>query len=79
MVGHILNPSSLRQEDCQLGLHSETVFFFFLKLTLLLLVVQACNPSTQKIEAGDLEFEASLKYIVRACLKKRKKLAVAIS
>jgi hypothetical protein len=33
-------------------------------------VVHACIPSTQEAEAGGLQFEDSLGYIVRFCLKK---------
>jgi hypothetical protein len=33
-------------------------------------VVYACNPSTRVADAEDYEFEASLSYIVRRCLKK---------
>lgn len=32
-------------------------------------VVYACNPSTQEVEAGDQVFQASLDYITRPCLK----------
>jgi hypothetical protein len=34
------------------------------------MVVHACNSSTWEVE--DLEFEASLDYIARSCLKKKK-------
>jgi hypothetical protein len=33
---------------------------------------QACNPSTQEAEAGDHEFQNSLRYIVRPCHKQTK-------
>jgi hypothetical protein len=35
------------------------------------LVVHACNPRTQEVEAGGYEFKARLDYIVRSCLKKK--------
>jgi hypothetical protein len=34
--------------------------------------VCACNPSTQKVEAEESEFETSLGYIVRTCFRKTK-------
>jgi hypothetical protein len=36
------------------------------------MVVQTCNPSMQGAEEEDLEFNASLSYMVRPYLKKKK-------
>jgi hypothetical protein len=38
-------------------------------------VVLACDPSTWRLKQEDLEFEASLGYTERACLKNRAKQA----
>jgi hypothetical protein len=37
------------------------------------MVVHACNPSTQEVRQEDQEFEASLGYAARTCLKISKK------
>jgi hypothetical protein len=37
------------------------------------MMVHAYNPSTWEAEVGGGEFKASLGYIVRSCLKKKKK------
>jgi hypothetical protein len=36
------------------------------------MVAHTCNPSTWEAEVGDCDFEASLDYRMRLCLKKRK-------
>jgi hypothetical protein len=38
------------------------------------MVVHNYNSSTGKAETGDCEFQASLEYVVRPCLLKKKKV-----
>jgi hypothetical protein len=44
-----------------------------LKSKMVGVVVHACNPSTGRWRKKDGEFQATMGYVVRPCLKKKKK------